>query len=59
MPHVHAKSHVRLAAVTAEVALSDQQAGEESALELRWHSRLPVVSPSCYTGNQDGAAIAG
>jgi hypothetical protein len=51
MADVHAEGHMRLASITAEVTLSDQKADEESELELGWHGRLPVVSPSCYTGN--------
>src|SRR5208282_408248 len=59
VPDMHAQGHVRLAPVAAEVAFADQEADQESEVELRWHGTLPVVSPSCYTGNVgDRAGVA-
>src|SRR6266704_751791 len=44
VPDVHSQSHLGLAAVAAEVPLSDQKPDEEPDVELRWHGH-----PRCFT----------
>jgi hypothetical protein len=47
VPHVHAERDVGLARVAAEMALADEQPGEDSNLVLRRHSRISVSACSC------------